>query len=62
VLERSGEVPSLAVALSSTADLIESHVDATAANGVDWGGGGGLPLTAFLSHFPDLRKDEMKVY
>jgi hypothetical protein len=37
VLERSGEVPSLAVVLSSTVDLIEGCVDAAATNRVHWG-------------------------
>jgi hypothetical protein len=37
VLERSGEVPSLAVVLSSTVDLIEGCVDAVATNRVHWG-------------------------
>jgi hypothetical protein len=34
VLKRYGEVPSLAVALSSTVDLIEGRVDAATTNGV----------------------------
>jgi hypothetical protein len=33
VLERSGEVPSMAVAPSLTADLVEGRVDAMVANG-----------------------------
>jgi hypothetical protein len=41
VLERSSEAPSLAVALFSTADLIEAHADAVAANEVHWGGPAG---------------------
>jgi hypothetical protein len=32
-LERPSEAPSLVVVLSSTANLIEGHVDATATNG-----------------------------
>jgi hypothetical protein len=37
VLERSGEVPSLALVLSSTVDLIEGHMGAAAINKVHWG-------------------------
>jgi hypothetical protein len=38
VVEGSSEAPSLLVALSSTADLIEGRMDATATNEVLWGG------------------------
>jgi hypothetical protein len=48
VLERSDEAPSLAVALSSTADLIEGRIDAATANGAQ------LALTIVWSHFPKL--------
>jgi hypothetical protein len=75
MLERSSEAPSLAGAMSSTADLIEGCADAVATNGVHWGAR--LVLTAVLSHFPeldlklellgfgynaDLTKDEMEVF
>jgi hypothetical protein len=36
-LERPSEAPSLVVVLSSTANLIEGHIDAAATNGVHWG-------------------------
>jgi hypothetical protein len=48
VLGRSDEAPSLAVALSSTADLIEGLIDAATANGAQ------LVLTIVWSHFPKL--------
>jgi hypothetical protein len=74
VLERTDEAPSLAVALSSTADLMKDHIDAAVTYGVDCGAR--LELTTVLSHFPelelelellgseynaDLTKDEMEV-
>jgi hypothetical protein len=46
-VEASSEAPSLLVALSSTADLIEGRVDATATNEVLWGAR--LTLTVILS-------------
>jgi hypothetical protein len=52
VLERPHKAPSLEVALSSTTDLIECHVDAEVANGVHWGCR--LPLTTVFSRFPEL--------
>jgi hypothetical protein len=52
VLERYDETPSLAVALSSSTEQIEGHVDAAATNGVHWGAR--LALTAIVSHFPEL--------
>jgi hypothetical protein len=55
VLKRSDEAFSLVVALSLTADLIEDHVDAVAANGVH--SGAWLALTAILSHFPELERE-----
>jgi hypothetical protein len=68
VLERSDEMPSLAVALSLTVEQIEGLIDAVAASGVHWGAQ--LTLTAVLSHFPELElgsgynanlmKDEME--
>jgi hypothetical protein len=39
VLKGSDITSSLVVSLSTVADLIEGHVDATAANGVHWGPG-----------------------
>jgi hypothetical protein len=52
VREGFGEEPSLAVALSSAADLIEGHIDAAAANEVlRWAR---LALAAVLSHIPKL--------
>jgi hypothetical protein len=75
VLERSNEAPSLAVALSSTTDLIVGRADAAVANGVHWGAR--LVVTTVLPHFPelqlelellgsgynaDLTKDEMVVF
>jgi hypothetical protein len=75
VLERSSEAPSLTVALSLTADLIEGRADATDANRVHYWAC--LVLTTILSHFPeldiklellgseyntDLTKDEMEVF
>jgi hypothetical protein len=39
VLERSDEMPSLAVTLSSTVEQIKGRIDAAAANGVHWGPG-----------------------
>jgi hypothetical protein len=51
VLERSDEMPSLAVALSSTVERIEGRVDAAATNGVHWEPR--LALIAVLLHFPD---------
>jgi hypothetical protein len=54
VLKGSDEASSLVELLSSTVDLIEGHVDATATNGSIWGGGGWLALTATLSHFRKL--------
>jgi hypothetical protein len=53
VLKGSDEASSLVELLSSTVDLIEGHVDATATNGSIWGGGW-LALTATLSHFHKL--------
>jgi hypothetical protein len=52
LLERSDEMPSRAVVLSSTAEQIEGRVDAAATNGVNWGSW--LALTTVLSHFPEL--------
>jgi hypothetical protein len=48
------EVPPLVVALSpfSSPEQIESRVDATAANGVQWVAQ--LVLATALSHFPEL--------
>jgi hypothetical protein len=40
VLKGSDEASSLVELLSSTVDLIEGHVDATATNRSIWGGGG----------------------
>jgi hypothetical protein len=75
VLERSDGAPTLAVVLSSTVDLIKSHIDAAAANGVHYGAQ--LALTTILSYFPalelklkllgsrynaDLTNDEMEVF
>jgi hypothetical protein len=52
VLEGFGEEPSLVVALSSVAYLIEGHIDAAAANEVlRWAR---LALATVLSHFPKL--------
>jgi hypothetical protein len=64
-------MPSLAVALSLSTELIKGHVNAAAINGVHWGAR--LVLTAVLSHFPelellrsgynaDLMKDEMEAF
>jgi hypothetical protein len=68
VLERSDEMPSLAVAPSLTVEQIEGLIDAVAASGVHWGAQ--LTLTVVLSHFPELElgsgynanlmKDEME--
>jgi hypothetical protein len=52
VLERTDEMPSLVVALSSTPKQIEGHIDAAATNGVQWWAW--LALTTVLSHFPKL--------
>jgi hypothetical protein len=52
VLERSNEMPSLMVGLSSTAEQIMGHVDAAAANRVHWEARLALPIV--LSHFPEL--------
>jgi hypothetical protein len=48
-------VPSLAAALSSTADLIEGCINAMVANEVHWGAR--VALTTILSHFPELELD-----
>jgi hypothetical protein len=51
----SNEASSLAMSLSSAADLIEGCVDVAAAKGVHWGAR--LALTAALSHFPELEPE-----
>jgi predicted metal-dependent hydrolase len=55
VLKRSDEASSVAALLSSTADLIEGHIDAVATNGAHWGAR--LALIAALSHFPKLEPE-----
>jgi hypothetical protein len=52
VLEKADETSSLAVALSSVAELIEDCIDTTAANGVHWGTRSMLAFA--LSHFLEL--------
>jgi hypothetical protein len=52
VLERTDEIPSLVVALSSTMKQIEGRIDAAATNRVHWWAW--LALTTVLSHFPKL--------
>jgi hypothetical protein len=42
VVEGSSEAPSLAAELSLATDLIEDHIDATAANNFLWGGPAGV--------------------
>jgi hypothetical protein len=55
VLKRCDEASTLAVVLSSTADLVKGYVNAVAANGVQWGVQ--LELTAILSNFPELEPE-----
>jgi hypothetical protein len=54
-LKRSDEVSYLAVALSSTVDLIEGRVDAATVNGVHWEAW--LVLTTVLSHFLEMEPE-----
>jgi hypothetical protein len=55
VLERVDGSSSLAVSLSLAAELLEGHIDATAANGFCWGTRSVLAVT--LSHFTELGVD-----
>jgi hypothetical protein len=52
VLESADETSSLAVSLSSVAELLEGCIDFTAANRVRWGTQS--VLVAALLHFPEL--------
>jgi hypothetical protein len=75
VLGRSDEMPSPAVALSPSTELIKGHFNAAAINAVHCGAW--LALTAVMSHFDelesklellgswynaDLMKDEMEAF
>jgi hypothetical protein len=52
VLDKADGPSSMAVSLSTAAELLEGHVDTTIANGVYWGTRSAL--VAALSHFQEV--------
>jgi hypothetical protein len=55
VLDRADGPSSMAVSLSTAAELLEGHVDTTIANGVYWGTRSAL--VAALSHFQEVETE-----